>query len=289
MREVSRALAVGPGAVVSTLWTWAVCAVVPQPWGVTILGAGLVILGVLALGGGESTVARLICRARLLEQAEVVVIRPALTLLSRSGLGPPVVELRVCHRDRRIAVEPLGRRTVVLSTGLIDAVIDGRISQEQVAALVAHPAGLVRAGWFRHDLALVFCSLPWLVMRGVARALAASLGRLPLTTAAWRLRPVVVTIAVVQALQQGLPWLAGMLLTLGALSYLLPVWERQWESRVLRAGDQAVADAGLAAPWAALLRRQPASQALRDRLRHLDPPLEVQPVLSLVPTDATHR
>lgn len=285
-RGLCRALACGPGLVVSTLMTWMFCALLPPPWGVALFVGGMVLLGLLASGVGEEAAARGLYRARPLEDYELSTIRPALTLLSRGRLGPPLVELRVNPRDRRMIVEPLGRRTVLIAGGVLDAAADGRLSQEQAAALIGHTAGVVRDGWFRRDLAVSFWSLPWLTLHAVAHALAATLSRLPLVGLGWRLRFVVVGIAVAQAIHQGQPWVAAMLGTLGALSYLIPRWERHWRRAILHAGDRALVEADLSAPWASLLRRQPLTATTRSRLRDLEPPPAPRATLSLVPSPA---
>ncbi|WP_404351878.1 hypothetical protein LG324_03635 [Phycicoccus jejuensis] len=288
-RGLWRALAVGPGLVASTLLTWMFCALLPPPWGLALFVGGVVLLGLLAAGVGEEAAARGLSRARPLEDDELATLRPALTLLSRGRLGPPLVELRVNPRDRRMVVEPLGRRTVVVAGGVLDAAADGRLSQEQAAALIGHTAGVVRDGWFRRDLAVSFWSLPWLTLRALAHALAATLSRLPLVAIGWRLRFVVAGIAVAQAVHQGQPWVAALLGTLGALSYLMPRWERHWRRAVLHAGDGALVDAGLAEPWASLLRRQPLTATTRGRLRDLEPPPAPGAALSLAPSPVPPR
>ena len=98
-----------------------------------------------------------------------------------------------------------------------------------------------------------------------------ALYRLPVLTAVvWRLRGVVIGIAVVQASQQGQPALAAVIGALGLVSYAMPVGQRRWQQQLVAAGDRAVTEAGLAGPLAAFLRRCPASPAVRARVRALD-------------------
>jgi hypothetical protein len=96
-----------------------------------------------------------------------------------------------------------GRRTVVVSTGLIGAVALGDLPSGQAAAVVAHAAVLVREELTRADLLIGCISAPWRVMRAAVHGINGRGRGLPLARAEWRLRGVVVTVAVVQAAQAG--------------------------------------------------------------------------------------
>lgn len=157
-----------------------------------------------------------------------------LTQLCPVGLGPPLVELRV-KRCRVIGATGAGRRTVVVSTGLIEAVVLGDLPSRQAAALVAHSAVLVREGLTRADLLIGCASAPWRASQATARGVSSWGRRLPFTQAAWRLRAVVVAVAVVQAVQVGQVGLAVTIAAIGVFSYALPVWERRWHGLLVRA------------------------------------------------------
>lgn len=204
-----------------------------------------------------------------------------LTQLCRLGLGPPLVELRV-KRCRVVGATGAGRRTVVVSTGLIEAVALGELPSRQATAGVAHSAVLVREGLTRADLLIGCASAPWRATRAVARAVSSWGRRLPFTQAAWRLRAVVVAVAVAQAIQIGHVGLAAPIAAIGALSHALPVWERQWHDLLVRAGDAGVARAGLGDDLVAFLRTCPRTDTTRARLRALVPPGTHRPALGLV-------
>jgi hypothetical protein len=99
-----------------------------------------------------------------------------------------VIELRVRTEPAAVGAGGFGRRTVVVSSALVHANVDGTLPSEQVAAVIAHAAGLVRGGWVRTDPVIGFWSLPWLVLRGLADGLARAGRRLTPTSLAWRCR-----------------------------------------------------------------------------------------------------
>jgi len=103
-----------------------------------------------------------------------------------------------------------------------------------------------------------------------------------LTQAAWRLRAVVVVVAVAQAVQAGHVGLAVTVAAIGAVSYALPVWERRWHGLLVRAGDGGVARAGLGDDLVVFLRTCPRSDTTRARLRALVPSGTQRPALGLV-------
>ncbi|HEY5553607.1 MAG TPA: hypothetical protein VIK43_01635, partial [Cellulomonas sp.] len=132
---VVKALAVGPGVVVSVVVVALTLAAAPAP---TAAGAALVLAVVVAAAGHgawEGSAAAVVLGARRLRPSERDELAAVLTQLCRVGLGPPLVELRV-KRSRVIGAVGAGRRTVVVSTGLIEAVVLGNLPSHQAAAVV---------------------------------------------------------------------------------------------------------------------------------------------------------
>ena len=206
----------------------------------------------------------------------------ALTLLCRAGLGPPVVQLRVRAGEKAIAAGGFGRHTVVFSSGLLEAIEDGSLPDEQAAAVIAHAAGLVRGGLVRQDPVLAFWTLPWQLLRAVCQAISSAGARLPLTSLAWRLRVVVIGVAVVQCLAQHQLWLAVTIGCIGVVSYAMPVWERRWQTLLTDRGDDAADAGGLGSALALFLRRCPRTVSVRRRLRRLESGAHPVPALGLV-------
>ena len=281
-RWMVKALAVIPALAVSTVVTSMVGATLPPVAGLALFVGGMV-TGVLLLAGvGEPAAARVLLASRPARAEELDMLAGALTVLCRAQLGPPVIRLRVRPGEHSIAAGGFGRRTVVVSAGLLDAVEDGRLPQDQAAAVIAHAAALARGGWVRNDPVLGFWSLPWQVIAAVAQVVASVGRRLPLTSVAWRLRGIVLAIAVVQAVQLHQVWLAATIAGIGVVSYVMPVLERRWRRLLIEAGDVAVREAGLAAPLAAFLRRCPRTPARQARLQTLEVLTQVARPLGLV-------
>ncbi|MGV8965237.1 MAG: hypothetical protein ACOH2F_03055 [Cellulomonas sp.] len=247
-------------------------------------GEALVLAGVVAAAGHrawEGPVAAILLGARRLRPPERDDLAAVLTQLCRAGLGPPLVDVRV-KRSRAIGAMGAGRRTVVVSTGLIEAVVRGDLPSHQAAAVVAHSAVLVREGLTSADLLISCVSAPWRATRAAIHGICGSLRWLPLTQAAWRLRIVVVAVAVVQAVQVGRVDLSVAIAAIGTVSYGLPVWERRWHQLLARVGDEGVVRVGFGDDLVAFLRTCPRTDDTRTRLRTLLPSGTPRPTLGIV-------
>lgn len=281
-RWMVKALAVTPGLVISTVVTSMVGATLPALAGAILFVGGLAVGVLLGAGAGESAAARVLLASRPARAEELDLLAGALTLLCRAQLGPPLIRLRVRPGEHAVAAGGFGRRTVVVSAGLLDAVERGHLSQDQAAAVIAHAAALARGGWVRNDPVIGFWSLPWQMIAAVAQVVASVGRRLPLTSLVWRLRGVVIAIAVVQSVQLRQFWLAATIAGIGIVSYAMPALERRWRQVLLDSGDVAVREAGLAPPLAAFLRRCPRTPSRQARLRTLEGSTQVLRPLGLV-------
>ena len=269
-RWMVKALAVTPGLVISTVVTSMVGATLPALAGAILFVGGLAVGVLLGAGAGESAAARVLLASRPARAEELDLLAGALTLLCRAQLGPPLIRLRVRPGEHAVAAGGFGRRTVVVSAGLLDAVERGYLSQDQAAAVIAHAAALARGGWVRNDPVIGFWSLPWQIIAAVAQVVASVGRRLPLTSLVWRLRGIVIAIAVVQSVQLRQFWLAATIAGIGIVSYAMPALERRWRQVLIDSGDFAVREAGLAPPLAAFLRRCPRTPSRQARLRTLE-------------------
>lgn len=271
-RWATKALAAAPGLVVSTAVTLMVGPLLNPIVGSVLFFGGLLTAALLLLDVGEGAAARVLMLSRPVRPGELALLAPALTTLCRVGFGPPLIQLRVREKQPAIWAAGMGRRTVVISSGLLESLTDRVLPQDQAAAVIGHAAALTRGGWVRSDAGLAFWSLPWQLLRAVAMAVAGVARGLPMVSFAWRMRFVVIGIAVVQNSQAGLPWLAALIGAIGAVSYAMPVWERRWQQMMLHAGDEDLVEAGLSAPWVAFLRRCPRTESMRSRLQTLEAP-----------------
>ena len=73
-----------------------------------------------------------------------------------------------------------------------------------------------------------------------------------------------------------------------ALTYLAPLWQRQWELRSQDESDRCVADHELGDSLSRFLRRCPPDPRTLERIHRLTGPA-VRPSLALMVSDLTHK
>jgi len=278
---MSQALARSPGLVVSTVLTCMVGALLPPLPGLTLFAGGLGLAAVLCAGGLEQPAVRLLGRARVLSEAEAAALAPAIALLCQKGLGPPAVELYAHDGEVGIRAGAAGRHSVVVSAGLLRSAQMVQLPADQAAGVIAAAVGGIRLGQTRFDVAVEFWTIPWQLMRAVCLAIAKTVGLLPLTKFAWRIRFAVAVVAVAQSVADGR--IAGGMVAAAfiALTYLAPRWQRLWNTHSQDASDRFVADHELGGALARFLRRCPPEPRILERIHRLTGPL-VRPSLALV-------
>ena len=185
-------LAVSPGLVISAVALLLVQALLPPAVGAASFIAAVGLAALVSLDRLEGAAAAALLDARQPRPDDRSDLAPALMLLCQARLEPPIIDIRV-GRGHPIGAAGIGRRTVVVTTGLLKAVADGGLPPEQAAAVMAHGATLVRAGLVRHDLLIAWLSLPWQKLHTIADTVARHGRQLPLTVIAWRLRAIVVS------------------------------------------------------------------------------------------------
>jgi hypothetical protein len=169
-------------------------------------------------------------------------LEPVIAVLSSHGLGPPTVRFWVRHRSPSDGPISVGRRSVLVSRGLIAAISSGEVSVERAAMLLAQAAGLVRGGATRGDLFIRFWTLPWVFLTyGMVRA-ARGFGVLPLVRMTWKARWLLPMVAAAQAMAESHVALAGLVIGIGAISYLWPRWVRAWQTECQVLEDEAAAE-----------------------------------------------
>lgn len=282
-RWTSKALAVTPGLLVSTVLTTMIGAVLPALAGLVVFWVGLAVAALLGVGLGERFAARVLFRARRPSPGQLEVLAPAITLLCRQGLGPPVVTALVQPGVRAVAAGGVGRRSLVVSSGLLEALAQRQLPADQAAAVMAHAVGLVRGGFVRADALIAFWSLPWQLLRELVSGVSRAGARLPLTALAWRLRVIVAGIAVVQATVAGHLWVGAVIAAVTAVSYAAPVWESRWQAILVAAGDETVLLHGLGVAMSTFLRRCPSTVSIQARVFRLERGV-ARPALGVVPT-----
>ena len=278
---MTRALARSPGLVVSTVLTCMVGALLPPLAGSALFFVGLVLMGVLCVGTVERSAVRLLGRARVLSEAEAAALASALALLSQRGLGPPAIKFYARDDEVGIDAVPVGRRSVVVSAGLLRAAQLGQLPADQAAGVIAGAVGRIRLGQTRFDVAFEFWTLPWQVLCAVCMAIAKTFGLLPLTQLAWRFRFVVTSVAVVQSFTEGRTASGVVVAVFIAVTYLTPRWQREWDTRSQEDSDRFVADHELGDALGRFVRRCPPDSRTQQRMHRLSGPF-VRPTLALV-------
>jgi hypothetical protein len=285
---MSQALARSPGLFVSTVLTCMVGALLPPLPGMALFVGGLALTVVLCAGGLELPAVRLLGRARVLSEAEAAAMAPTIVLLCQKGLGPPAVELYARDGELGISAGAAGRRSIVVSAGLLQAAQLGQLPADQAAGVIAAAVGRIRLGQTRFDVAVEFWTIPWQLVRAVSQAIAKTVGPFPLTQLAWRIRFVVASVAVAQAASDGRIAGGVVVAVFIALTYLAPRWQRQWDRRSQDDSDRFVANHGLGDALGRFLRRCPPEPRTLERIHRLTGPV-VRPSVALVVSDPTSR
>jgi hypothetical protein len=285
---MSQALARSPGLFVSTVLTCMLGALLPPLPGLTLFVGGLALAVVLCAGCLERPAVRLLGHARALSEAEAATLAPAIALLCQKGMGPPVVELYARDGEVGINVGAAGRRSVVVSAGLLQAAQLGQLPADQVAGVIAAAVGRIRLGQTRFDVAVELWTVPWQLVSAVCLAIGKTVGLFPLTQFAWRIRFVVASVAVAQAASDGRIAGGVVVAVFIALTYLALRWQRQWDRRSQDDSDRFVADHELGDALSRFLRRCPPEPRTLERVQRLTGPV-VLPPLALVVSDPRPR
>ena len=228
-----------------------------------------VLLGVIAGGAlvavtpiGERAVVRLFLRCRAPTLFQRHTLAPVAQTLLRHEVRTTGLTLLVtgCESTQARCV---GARTVVVTTGLIEALVRRRLSPDEVASVIAHEIGVSRAGLTRYDAALLVLLAPWRVVFAVVRAMWAATSSLV---------PRILRMASLGMMAGACLWLgyaedpkylvaAGSLL-LAFLAYRShAAWVRVRED----VGDAYLHQCGLAKQFASLLLRSFCGARSRDR------------------------
>jgi hypothetical protein len=285
---MSQALARSPSLVVSTVLTCMVGALLPPLPGLTLFVGGLALTVVLCAGGLERPAVRLMGHGRVLHEVEAAALAPAIALLCQKGLGPPVVDLYARDGEVGISAGAAGRCSVVVSAALLQAAQVGQLPPDQAAGVIAAAVGRIRLGQTRFGVAVEFWTIPWQLLRAVCLAISKTVGSLPLTEFAWRIRFVVGAVAVAQSVADG-RIVGGLVVAVSiALTYLAPEWQRRWAMRSQDDSDRFVTDHELGDALGRFLRRCLPEPRTLERIHRLTGPV-VRPSLALVASQPTPR
>lgn len=268
-RKLCRVVSEGVGVLVSTVVICVVGAVVQPALSAGFFVAGVVVLGVLATGRAETLAVRMLARAREPREYELTALRPVIAVLEELDLASPPVELLVREGQGGVRVGAAGRRTVVVSQGLVEAIATARVRPDEVAALLAHAIGRIRSGQTRYDVALEFWLLPWRMLQSFGRGVGRAIGWFPLTALAWRLRFVTGAVALVQGINEGRAMFGVIGGAVVVLSYAIPWAEHHTNVMAQDEADQFVAATGLGDALARFLERGRRTPRMLQRIHCL--------------------
>ena len=105
----------------------------------------------LCLGSWERPACQIMRGARPLTPTERQLLAPAHEILQRQGMLTAPVEI-VARGGPGVQAMGVGRRTVIVSSGLLDAARGQLLPADEIAAVLAHATGLTLAGRVRNCL-----------------------------------------------------------------------------------------------------------------------------------------
>ena len=240
-RGWSKARAVSVPILASTAMTCAMGALLPPVPGLVMFTLGLVVAFALLFARMEPVVVRLVYGGVPLTAADQHVLGPVLAVLAPHGFGPPLVRIWLHPGSPSDGVIAVGRRSVLVSRGLMRAISSGEVGVERAAVLFAQAAGLVRGGATRLDLSIRFWTLPWVWMRYALVSAARGFGVIPLVRSMWGARWLLTVVAATQAMAGSRVVLAGLVVGIGVISYIWPRWVRAWQAECRALSGEAVA------------------------------------------------
>lgn len=282
-RTALRLACVTPPVLVSTFIVGAVSVLLPDWAGSCVFYGGLAVAILLGTGRAETVAVRLLFSARKMTRSEDVGLSAVVSQLCHLQLGPPLVDVYVSRRRGGPHAVARGGRSVIMSAELAVAIQTGRIAEDEAVAVLAHAGGTARSGLVRLDPLIAFWTLPWRVLATVGRPARGLVGF------AWKIRPVVIGVAIWQTLTDppaadvgdGVA-IAVVLAVALVLTYAWPRMTRGWDQALEREGDQALIERGLGRPLATFLRRLPQTPSVIERTQTLDPPVRPRPALRVV-------
>lgn len=268
-RRWGGAVSDGVGATVSTLVTFTVGTAVQPALGAGLILGGALAVALLAAGRAETTAVRALTRARNLRDYESASLRPAIAVLEEFDLTSPAVGLLVREGQPAIRVTAIGRRTVVVSEGLVTAIATRRVRPDEAAAVLAHAIGRIRLGQTRYDVALAFWLLPWTFLQAIAAGASRAIRCHQLIAFAWRLRFITAAVALIQGVTEGRPVFGVIGALAVAVTYLIPWAARHTYLAEEDAADQFVTDTGLGDTLGRYLERGRHTPRARQRIHRL--------------------
>ncbi|GAB3668714.1 hypothetical protein GCM10027596_39940 [Nocardioides korecus] len=259
-------------------------AVLPPGLGSVVL-LGMIVAVALVTGGKlEGPAVRLTARASAPTDGELQVLTPIPDLAGTHVL--------VCRNAAHTAapVVIMGPFTVV-SAALVEALYSGRVSTQEVTALVVHARAHHQVIAIRRaEVAIALLETPWRIAVRLFHGVESALAWMPLGFPAWRIRGVAGVVCLVQSVAGGRTWPGVLGAGVIALTYLVPGASQALAARATTAGDAEVVAAGLGRSLLKVLGRSGQQLSLERRQRlQASPRPESSTVARLAPAGPTRH
>lgn len=224
------------------------------PWAALIPLVWVVSSAVLLTRVGERIVVRGAYRFRRPSPAQALALQPAwATALRVTGTAAGDVELYV-QAARVPNAYAAGGRSVAVTSRAVEDYKSGRLSEDQLVAVLVHELGHHASGAARPMLLVSWLAAPWRVTRNLLVALASVLSGRQSQRGAMVAVVVGLAVAVTRTLHQGQWMVGGVLVFLGLAVVLCPLADAAISRRAEFVADRFAADHGLALELAAALK-----------------------------------
>ncbi|WP_336031692.1 M48 family metalloprotease [Geodermatophilus sp. FMUSA9-8] len=263
-----RIVAAAPAVLGSSLLTLA--SVPLGPWAALFPLVWVASAAVLLTRVGERIAVRGAYRFGRPSAVQAVVLQPAwATALRMTGTAAGDVELYV-QAARVPNAYAAGGRSVAVTSRAVEDCKSGRLSENQLVAVLVHELGHHASGATRPMLLVSWLAAPWRVARNLLIALASVLAGRQSQRGAMVAVVVGLAVAVTRTLHQGQWMVGGVLVFLGLAVVLCPLADAAISRRAEFVADRFAADHGLALQLAAALGAMDDGQpAASGRLRLL--------------------
>lgn len=212
----------------------------------SVVGGALIAATLFVLAFRTRPVLLLVFGARAAALADRdAVLRAIVPVASLRGRNQPRVFVATGRRVAGWDVTATDPRTLLVSQATLSQIRAGTVSDLEVSARVARAFGQLPALGCRVVLAVGLYCLPWTVVRACANRVSSALAGVPLVSFAWRMRLVVFSLGLVDAVRHA-RWEAAIpLVGLSVLTYTTVPLDRAWRRRLAELGDRRVEGEGL--------------------------------------------
>jgi Zn-dependent protease with chaperone function len=248
-------------------------------WAPAVPLAWLLVAPVWLTRAGERAAIRVGLGYRAVRAGERALLEPvASTAAKRCRLDDGACDFYVQPHAHTINAYASGRRSIAVSTGLVSALEQGRLTRDQAVAILAHEIGHLRDHSTRYGLVTAWLTAPWraavFILGGLLRLIVRAV---PTAKAALVLVPVLLVMAGMQSAQHHAWAPLAVLTVLAVLLSVLPVADAALSRASELAADKYAVSVGSGSDLASALAIVPRSpRAASGSLCGSHPSVEVR-------------